>query len=60
MSGYIVTNSIDMINEYCNDPSHYKSWQLRTAINDARTHYEHGNATETWYNSVVRTLSPYT
>lgn len=60
MSGYTVTNSIDMIDEYCSDPSRYKSWQLREAINDARTHYEHGTASRDWYNYVVSRLSPYT
>lgn len=60
MSGYTVSNSIDLIDEYCNDPSHYEAWQLRTAINDARTHYEHGNASKSWYDSVVRILTPYT
>ena len=44
MSGYTVTNSIDMINEYCDNPSKYKKWQLREAINDAKIHYEYGNA----------------
>lgn len=29
--GYTVTNSIDMINEYCDNPSKYNSWQLREA-----------------------------
>ncbi len=60
MSGYTVTHSIDVIDEYCNDPSHYKSWQLREAINDARTHYEYGNASKNWYDYVVSRLSPYT
>lgn len=59
MSGYTVTNSIDQIDEYCNDPSHYKAWQLREAINDARTHYEHNNASKSWYDKVVRILSAY-
>lgn len=60
MSGYYVSNSIDLIDEYCNNPSRYTPQQLRTAINDARTHYENGNASRAWYDSVVRTLSPYT
>jgi hypothetical protein len=59
MPGYTVTNSIDLINEYCNNPSKYKSWQLREAIQDAEVHYKYGNATKTWYDYVVRTLSPY-
>lgn len=60
MSGYTVTNSIDQIDEYCDNPSAYKSWQLREAIADAKTHYVHGNVTEDWYESVVRILSQYT
>lgn len=59
MSGYTVTNSIDLIDEYCNNPSNYKSWQLREAINDAYKHYTYGNASKAWYDYVVRTLSPY-
>ena len=42
MSGYTVSMSIDLIDEFCENPSQYKPWQLREAINDARTHYEHG------------------
>lgn len=60
MSAYVVSNSIDVINAYCDEPYNYKSWQLREAINDAKVHYEHGNATKTWYEYVVNTLSPYT
>ena len=60
MSGYTVTNSIDLINEYCNNPTRYQSWQLREAIKDARTHYENGNASRDWYESVLRILTPYT
>lgn len=59
MSGYTVTNSIDQIDEYCNNPSRYKRWQLSEAINDARTHYENGNASREWYDYVVRSLSRY-
>ena len=59
MSGYIVTNSIDMINEYCNNPSNYKTWQLKEAINDAWTHYTYGMATRNWYEYVERVLSRY-
>ena len=57
--GYTVKNSIDLIDEYCDNPSRYKSWQLREAINDAKIHYEYGNASKEWYESVVRILSPY-
>lgn len=60
MSGYTTTNSIDLINEYCDNPSHYSSWQLKEAINDARIHYEYGNASKEWYEYVLRTLSSYT
>lgn len=57
--GYTVDNSIDMIDEYCENPSKYKSWQLKEAINDAHTHYTYENASRSWYDSVVRTLIPY-
>ena len=60
MSGYTVTNSIDLIDEYCRNPSKYQSWQLREAIHDAEQHYKYGNASKSWYDRVVRTLSPYT
>ena len=60
MSGYTVTNSISQIEEYCDAPSHFKKWQLNEAINDARTHYEHGNVSKEWYDSIVRILSQYT
>ena len=59
MSGYTVTNSIDQIDEYCNHPTYYKTWQLKEAINDAKVHYEFGNATRYWYDTVVRILSSY-
>ena len=59
MSGYTVSNSIDLINEYCDNPTKYKQWQLREAMNDAKIHYEYGNATKQWYEYVVRRLSPF-
>ena len=59
MSGYTVTNSISQIESYCDDPSRFQKWQLKEAISDARTHYEHGNASKAWYDSVVRILSQY-
>ena len=59
MSSYIVTNSIDQIVEYCSNPSRYKTWQLKEAINDARTHYMHKKVTKDWYEMVVRILSTY-
>ena len=59
MSGYTVTFSIDMIDEITSNPSSYKTWQLREAMNDARTHYEHNNVSESWYKSVVRILESY-
>ena len=59
MSGYTVSMSIDLIDEFCENPSQYKPWQLREAINDARTHYKNGNASKDWYDSVVRILSNY-
>ncbi len=60
MSGHTVKNSIDLIDEYCENPSLYKDWQLREAINDAETHYKHEIASKSWYENVVRILSPYT
>jgi len=59
MSGYTVTNSVSQIDEYCENPSRYESWQIREAINDARTHLENGSVSTTWYDSVVRILSAY-
>lgn len=59
MSGYTVTNSIDLIDEYCENPEKYERWQLQSAINDARIHYESGNASRAWYDYVVRKLSAY-
>lgn len=59
MAGYTVTNSIDQIDEYCNNPSRYKTWQLKEAIHDAEVHYKYGNASKAWYDSVVRILSAY-
>lgn len=59
MSGYTVSTSIDLIDEYCNNPSKYKKWQLQTAINDAKIHYQYGNVSKAWYDSVVRILSSY-
>lgn len=60
MSGYTVTNSIDTINAYCDNPSNYKKWQLKEALHDAKIHYENGNVSLQWYNYVVNRLSPYT
>lgn len=60
MGGYTVTNSVDLIDEYCNNPSKYERWRLREAINDAKIHYEYGNASRDWYDYVVRKLTPYT
>ena len=59
MSGYTVTHSIDMINLFCDDPTEFKQWQLCEAMNDAKVHYEHGNASKEWYEYVIRRLSPY-
>ena len=60
VGGYTVTNSVDLIDEYCNNPSKYERWQLREAINDAKIHYEYGNVSRDWYDYVVRKLTPYT
>lgn len=57
--GYTVKNSIDMINAYCDDPDSYKSSLFQGAINDAKSHYESGNQSREWYESVVRILSQY-
>lgn len=59
MPGYTVTNSIDLINEYCENPTAYKKWQLQAAINDAKIHYQYGNASKEWYDYVVAKLSKY-
>ena len=59
MAGYVVTNTISQIDEYCENPSGYKGWQLREAIQDAEVHYKHGNASKNWYEFVVRVLSRY-
>lgn len=59
MSGYTVKNSIGLIDEYCDNPSRYQKWQLQSAINDAYIHYQYGNASKDWYDSVVRILTPY-
>lgn len=59
MSGYTVSNSIDAIEEYCNNPSKYPAWQLKTAINDAYVHYENGLKSKQWYEYVVLCLSEY-
>lgn len=59
MTGYSPTHSISQIDAYCDNPSAYQTWQLREAVNDARTHYEHGNVSRSWYDYVVRILTPY-
>ena len=59
MNGYTVSNSIDLINEYCNNPEAYPKWQLQQAINDARVHYDFGIASKDWYDYVVQRLSQY-
>lgn len=58
-TGYTVTNSIELIDEYCENPTAYKRWQLKEAINDARTHYENGNASKAWYDYVVDRLTRF-
>ncbi|MCC8128731.1 MAG: hypothetical protein LIO51_02180 [Clostridiales bacterium] len=59
MSGYTVTFSISAIDEFCDNPTEYKTWQIREALNDARVHYEYGNASKNWYDYVVMKLTPY-
>lgn len=54
--GYTVSCSIDLINDMTDYPERYQEWQLRTAINDAKVHYEYGNASRQWYEYVVDTL----
>lgn len=59
MMGYTVKYSIAVIDEYCENPAKYNSDVFQGAINDARVHYEYGNASKEWYDSVVRILSAY-
>lgn len=59
MYGYTNKISIDVIDNMCDDPSKYDKQDLQRAINDAKVHYEYGNASKAWYDSVVRILSSY-
>lgn len=59
MSGYTTKMSIDLIDEICNSPSGYTKSMIQQALNDANTHYEHGNVSKSWYDSVCRILSSY-
>ncbi len=57
--GYSVKHSIDLIDEICENPKQYKGG-YQGVINDARVHYENGNASKGWYDCVVERLSNYT
>ena len=57
--GYTVKNSIEMIDEFCENPEMYNSSLFQGAINDARSHYESGLKSWDWYKSVERILSQY-
>lgn len=57
--GYTVEFSIDVIDEICSDPEHYRMLSFIKVMNDAEVHYKHGNATKNWYDSVCRILSEY-
>ena len=58
-NGYTVKYSIDVINDICNEPEHYKALDFIAVMNDAKVHYEYGNASRAWYDSVCRVLSDY-
>ena len=59
MYGYVTKFSIDATDNCCNNPSKFKKGELQQAINDAKAHYQNGNASKDWYNYVVRRLSAY-
>lgn len=59
MYGYTTKMSIDLIDEICDSPSDYKKDMIQQALNDAKVHYEYGNASKAWYDSVCRTLNCY-
>jgi len=51
--------SLPSPNQFVPNQRFYMTWQLKAALNDARVHYENGNASKLWYEHVVRVLSPY-
>lgn len=59
MYGYTTKMSIDLIDEICNNPSNYPRSMLQQALNDAKVHYNYGNASKSWYDSVRRILNSY-
>ena len=59
MSGYTTKMSIDLIDEICNAPSSYSRDMLQQALNDAKIHYNFGNASKDWYDSVCRIINSY-
>lgn len=59
MYGYTTKMSIDLIDEICNNPSNYPRSMLQQALNDAKVHYNYGNASKSWYDSVIRILNSY-
>ncbi len=58
-NGYTVKYSIDVIDDICSDPEHYRMLDFNGVINDAKVHYEYGNVSRDWYDTVVRILSEY-
>ncbi len=59
MSGYTVKMSIDLIDTICDNPSKYSKSMIQQAINDAEVHYNYGNKSQQWYDSVIRILKEY-
>lgn len=57
--GNTARNSVSLINEYCSEPTRYKTWLLREAADDAKIHYDNGEVSELWYKQVIKTLSEY-
>ena len=58
-NGYTVKYSIDEIDDICSDPEHYKMLNLNNVISDAKVHYDYGNVSKAWYDSVCRILNEY-
>ena len=51
---YEYTNKISDIGVVTDNPEIYTSFDLRRAIHDAKTVYEHGNKSFAWYEQVKR------
>lgn len=56
MKNYTVKCDIGLIDLICENPKRYKNL-IQAAINDAKVHYENGNASKQWYDYVVKRLS---